>query len=89
MIAASQNGSHSASVEMTLTIAGERFEIAQATPTHLYLRTPAEIPSGSAELSISIDGSVTRQSVQLLNRVLLSSVDVPFERAGDTLPGQE
>ena len=74
---------------MTLTVDGARFEIAQATPTHLYLRTPAEIPSGTGELAISIDGSVTRQEVELLHSVQLSSVAVPFERAGDTPLGHE
>ena len=74
---------------MTLTVNGMQFEIAQATPTHLYLRTPAEIPSGSAELSISIDESVTRQHVQLLNDVQLSSPAVPFQRVGHTPRGHE
>jgi hypothetical protein len=80
MIAASQNGSHSARVEMILTVDGAQFEIAQATPTHLYLRTPAEIKTGTGELAISIDGTVTRQTVRLLNRIPLSSPSVPYER---------
>jgi hypothetical protein len=82
MIAASQNGSHSARVEMTLIVDGTQFEIAQATPTHLYLRMPAEIRTGTGELAISIDGSVTRQTVQLLNNTQLSSLAVPFQRVG-------
>ncbi len=65
---------------MTLTVDGTQFEIAQATPTHLYLRTPAEITTGTGELAISIDGAVTRQTVQLLNRIQLSSPLVPYER---------
>ncbi|MFO1002475.1 MAG: hypothetical protein U0936_19265 [Planctomycetaceae bacterium] len=80
MIAASQNGSHSARAEMTLTIDGTQFEIAQATPTHLYLRTPAEIRTGTGELAISIDGAVTQQTVRLLKDIPLSSTSVPYER---------
>lgn len=82
MITASQKGSHSARVEMTLTVDGTQFEIAQAMPTHLYLRTPAEIRTGTGELAISIDGSVTRQSVQLLKNTQLSSTAVAFQRVG-------
>jgi hypothetical protein len=82
MIAASQNRSHSARVEKTLIIDGTQFEIAQATPTHLYLRMPGEIRTGTDELPISIDGSVTRQTVQLLNNSQLSSPVVPFHRVG-------
>ena len=80
MIAASQNGSHSARVEMTLTVDGTQFEIAQATPTHLYLRTPVEIRTGTGELAISIDGAVTRQLVRVLNMIPISSPSVPYER---------
>lgn len=65
---------------MTLTIDGARFEVAQATPTHLYLRTPAEIPVGTGELAIAIDGAVTLQPVQLLNDIQLNSRAVPFQR---------
>jgi hypothetical protein len=82
MIAASQNGSHSARVEMTLIVDGAQFEIAQATPTYLYLRMPAEIRTGTGELAISIDRSVTRQTVQLLNNTQLSCPAVPFQRVG-------
>jgi hypothetical protein len=67
---------------MTLTIDGAQSEVAQATPTHLYLRTSAEITSGKGELAISIDGSVTRQHVQLLNDVQLNSRIVQFQRVG-------
>ena len=65
---------------MTLIVDGTQFEIAQATPTHLYLRMPAEIRTGSGELAISIDRSVTRQTVQLLNDTQLCSPAVPFRR---------
>ena len=67
---------------MTLNVDGTCFEVAQATPTHLYLRVPAEILSGTGELAISIDGAITRQAVELLNRDHLSSVAVPFQRIG-------
>ena len=67
---------------MTLTVDGVQFEIAQATPTHLYLRTPAEIRTGTGELAISIDGSVTRQHVQILNDAEPVSPAVPFRRIG-------
>ena len=67
---------------MTLTVDGTQFEIAQVTPTHLYLRTPAEIRTGTGELAISIDGAVTRQSVQLLNNSQLSSPALPFQCIG-------
>jgi len=66
---------------MTLSARGMYLDIAQATPTHLYLRNPAEFPSGAAELLISIDGSVTRQSVQIQNDAGLNSNAVPFQRA--------
>ena len=58
---------------MTLTVDGKQFVIAQATPTHLYPRTPVEIRTGTGELSISIDEAVTRQTVRLLNSIPLSS----------------
>lgn len=67
---------------MTLNVDGTCLEVAQATPTHLYLRVPAQILSGTGELAISIDGAITRQSVELLNRDQLSSVAVPFLRIG-------
>ena len=67
---------------MTLTVNGMQFEIAQATPTHLYLRTPAEIRTGTGELAISIDGSVTRQHVQILHDAEPGSPAVPFRRIG-------
>jgi len=82
MIAASQNGSHSARVEMALIVASQRFEIAQATPTHLYLRTPTELTAGTGVLSISIDGNVTQQTVQLPGDIQPSSLVVPFQRIG-------
>ncbi len=65
---------------MTLTVDGTQFEIAQATPTHLYLRTPVEIRTGTGELAISIDGAVTRQLVRVLNMIPISSPSVPYER---------
>ena len=65
---------------MTLTVDGAQFEIAQATPTHLYLRTPVEIKTGTGELAISIDGAFTQQTVRLLNRSQLSSPSVPYAR---------
>ena len=65
---------------MTLTVDGAQFEIAQATPTHLYLRTPVEIRTGTGELVISIDGAVTRQLVRVLNMIPISSPSVPYER---------
>ena len=67
---------------MTLNVNGTCLEVAQATPTHLYLRVPAEIQCCTGELAISIDGAITRQSVELLNRDQLSSVAVPFQRIG-------
>jgi len=67
---------------MTLTVGGAIFELAQSTPTHLYLRRPAQIPLGAGELTISIDGSVTRQSVELLNHDAENSLALPFQRIG-------
>lgn len=67
---------------MTLTVGGASFELAQSTPTHLYLRRPAQIPLGRGELAISIDGSVTRQSVQLLDHDAVNSLALPFRGIG-------
>lgn len=67
---------------MTLNVDGTCVEVAQATPTHLYLRVPAKILSGTGEPANSINGAITRQSVELLNRDQLSSIAVPFERIG-------
>ena len=67
---------------MALTVAGQRFEIAQATPTHLYLRTPTELTAGMGVLSISIDGNVTQQTVKLSGDIQAGSLAVPFQRIG-------
>ncbi|HQX50783.1 MAG TPA: hypothetical protein PLY87_17735 [Planctomycetaceae bacterium] len=65
---------------MALIVTGQRFEIAQATPTHLYLRTPTELTAGTGVLSISIDGNVTQQAVQLSGDIQPGSLAVPFQR---------
>jgi len=67
---------------MALIVANQRFEIAQATPTHLYLRTPTELRAGTGVLSISIDGNVTQQTVQWPGDIQPGSLVVPFQRIG-------
>ena len=65
---------------MALIVASQRIEIAQATPTHLYLRIPTELTAGMGVLSISIDGNVTQQAVQLSGDIQPGSLAVPFQR---------
>lgn len=67
---------------MALKIASQRFEIAQATPTHLYLRTPTELTAGTGVLSISIDDNVTEQAVRLPGNIQPGSLAVAFQRIG-------
>ena len=65
---------------MALIVARQRFEIAQVTPTHLYLRTPTVLSAGTGVLSISIDGNVTQQTVRLHGDIQPGSLAVPFQR---------
>ncbi|MEQ9410325.1 MAG: hypothetical protein RIK87_21490 [Fuerstiella sp.] len=65
MITASQNGSHSAIVRMTLQVADAALEVAQVTPNRIFLRTPVDLPPCEGILSISIDGHVTQRNIRL------------------------
>jgi len=67
MIRASQNGRHSATVQMTLIVGGRELEVAQSTPTHLILREAVPLPGSHAQLLLSIDGVETRRSIEILD----------------------
>jgi hypothetical protein len=64
-----QDGGYSSEVELHLLVDGRRLEVAQVGKDFLILREPAAVPSGHAELIITIDGN------EQVHHVILSAND--------------
>ena len=64
-----QDGGYSSEVEIHLLIGGKRLPVAQVGKDFLILREPAPVPSGHAELSITIDG------IENVHHVIVSNCD--------------
>ena len=57
---------YSSTVEIHLTVDGEIIPVAQIGPSTLILREPRDIaPDTSAQLTITVDGRVERESIML------------------------
>ena len=65
MLKPSHNGSHSASVRMTLQIGEDSLDVTQATPDRIFLRQPVDLPPCEGVLDIEIDGQKTSKMVRL------------------------
>jgi len=68
----SKANGHSAQVRMELHLDGQIFPIAQMGPDFFVLRQPIEHPPASAELTLRIDESETRWSVNLVDGITAS-----------------
>jgi len=64
-----QSRSYSADVRLELHLAGHILPIAQLGPDFFTLRTPIDHPPGAAEISMSIDGHVSRWAVRLVDGI--------------------
>jgi hypothetical protein len=62
-----QDGGYSAEVELYLLVDGRRLPVAQVGKDFLILRDPVDVPSGYAELSITIDGN------EQIHQIILSA----------------
>ncbi len=69
---------YSAEVRITLRVGDRLFNVAQVHNTACYLRDPADVPPGPAELMISIDGREKRESVMLRDGIRAESPKVCF-----------
>lgn len=69
---------YSASVAMTLVVAGREYPLSHVGPTHVRLREPAPIPTGEAELIVSIDGDEDRSIIRLLPAPSNDPQAIPF-----------
>ena len=65
MITEPKRRSHSATVELSLNLAGRVVPLWEVGPNFVVLRTPERIPPGPAEVVVSIDGTLSQRSVEL------------------------
>jgi hypothetical protein len=65
MIAPTHSNGYSADVRMQLYVNGHAFRIGQLGPDFLILDDPADLPPAEGEITMSIDGEVSRWKVQL------------------------
>ena len=78
MIRTTSTMGYSAEVRITLRVGERLFEVAQVHNTACYLRNPADVPPGLAELMISIDGRENLKTVMLRDGIRAESTEVCF-----------
>jgi len=61
----SKANGYSADVQMQLSVNGQVFRIGQLGPDFLILDNPADHPPAEGEITMSIDGEISRWMVQL------------------------
>ncbi|MEZ6132510.1 MAG: hypothetical protein R3C59_27920 [Planctomycetaceae bacterium] len=59
------NKPYSATVQLTLHVAGQDYELAKVGPDRVSLRKPIDLPPCEGMLSINIDGNITQHTVRL------------------------
>lgn len=69
---------YSAEVRITLRVGERMFDVAQVHNTACYLRNPADVPPGPAELIISVDGRERLKTVMLRDGIRAESPEVCF-----------
>lgn len=78
MIRTASTTTYSAEVRITLRVGERVFEVAQVHNTACYLRNPADVPPGPAELMISVDGRESLENVMLRDGIRAESPKVCF-----------
>ncbi|MCC7337122.1 MAG: hypothetical protein IT422_18680 [Pirellulaceae bacterium] len=78
MIRNASTTSYSAEVRITLRVGERVFDVAQVHNTACYLRNPADVPAGPAELMISVDGRESLENVILRDGIKADSPEVCF-----------
>jgi len=64
---------------MQLRIGVEAHAVAQITPSMLVMREPTDLPAGSAEMVMTIDGRESRWTINLPNGASKDSVEVRIQ----------
>ena len=80
MIVAVNNKPYSATVQLTLHVDGQDYELAKVGPDRVSLRQPIDLPPCEGTLSINIDGHVTRQNIRLPEGASAESPSVMTQR---------
>ncbi len=63
----SEKVAHSADVEMHLSVNGQILSIGHLGPDYVILDSPIDHPPADAEISMSVDGKVSRWCVKLVD----------------------
>ena len=82
MIAARNNGGHSAQVKIQLLIDGGSVAVAQLGPDFLLLDKPFEHPPGNACLVLQVDQSERRWDIRLPNGISANANRVNIRTQG-------
>lgn len=69
-----KQGSHSAEVNLALSINGSRFPLTHTAREFVILAQPAALPEGDAEIVVTIDGCARRRPVTITDRALVRQV---------------
>ncbi len=72
---------HSAKVDLQLHVDGLVLSLAQVGPELCVLTNPAALPTGIAEIVVTIDGQVQRRTVELLPHTMSKNCRIPIRSA--------
>lgn len=74
--------SHSADVQMHLSVNGHKISIGRLGPDYVVLDTSIDHPPSDAEISLSVDGKESRWKVRLLDGLSASQTRSRISTAG-------
>jgi hypothetical protein len=74
--------SHSADVQMHLSVNGHRISIGHLGPDYVVLDTSIDYPPSDAEISLSVDGKESRWKVRLVDGLSASRARSRISTAG-------
>ncbi len=72
---------HSATVEIQLKVNGQMLSLAEVGPKFCVLAEPTDLPTGNAEIVVTIDGHVQRRAVELLPHASGEDCRIPLRSA--------
>ena len=71
---------YSPRLEITLEVAGRRFDVAETGRDFLVLRDPADVGPADATLHVAIDDDVTTRPIRLPQGICAGREEQPIER---------
>lgn len=73
-------------VDLWLEVGDQQIELAQVGPTFIIAAHAESVPSGVANVAISVDGSVYRRSIRLIHGMTPNDTMTPIVPLDDDLP---